>query len=272
MKTFDIELVSKRNTMIPCTITLPEEQSNMPLFLMAHGFCATRHENGTYKMLAEKLSEAGIATIRGDFPGCNDSLEDHRYNNLENDMDNLDTLLEHMCTTYSIDPNRIGMIGYSMGGKIVLHYTKRHPEIKTMGLWAPAAMNGMSGTHGNLGNIEWLNNCLEIARREGVFLYPNTFDDRIIPLGVEFFEQCMASRACDYLAEFEGNVVMVCGSKDDIIPLETLNEVASHANPNANFLQHVVEGANHGFGAWTNEPHQMEELVEVTSRFIIDVL
>ena len=141
-----------------------------------------------------------------------------------------------------------------------------------MGLWAPAAMNGMSGTHGNLGNIEWLNNCLEIARREGVFLYPNTFDDRIIPLGVEFFEQCMASRACDYLAEFEGNVVMVCGSKDDIIPLETLNEVASHANPNANFLQHVVEGANHGFGAWTNEPHQMEELVEVTSRFIIDVL
>ena len=100
MKTIDLEISSKRNTMIPCTITLPDHQENMKLFMMAHGFCATRHENGTFTMLAEELSNAGIATIRCDFPGCNDSKEDHRFNCLENDMDNLDSMLEYMIQNY----------------------------------------------------------------------------------------------------------------------------------------------------------------------------
>ena len=96
MKSFDLLLSSARNTEIPCTITLPDNQEKMPLLLMAHGFCATRHENGTYVMLAERLSDAGIATIRCDFPGCNESKENHKFNCLENDMDNLETMLDYM--------------------------------------------------------------------------------------------------------------------------------------------------------------------------------
>jgi len=272
MKSFDLLLTSVRNTEIPCTITLPDNQKKMPLLLMAHGFCATRHENGTYVMLAERLSQAGIATIRCDFPGCNESKENHKYNCLENDMDNLDTMLAYMKQNYSIDEERLGMIGYSMGGKIVLHYTQRHPEIKTVALWAPAAMNGMSGTGSELGDPQWLANGLDIAKKEGVFLYPNSFDDRIIPLSKEFFEQCLASLANDYFSAFEGNLIMVNGDKDDVIPPETLQKVADTANSKANFKHHVVAGANHGFGAWTNEPHQMEELVSTTAEFLIQVL
>lgn len=269
MKSFDLELLSKRNTMIPCTITLPENEEKMPLLLMAHGFCATRHENGTYKMLAEKLSEAGIATIRCDFPGCNESKESHLFNTLENDMDNLDTMLDYMKTTYSIDETRIGMIGYSMGGKVVLHYTQRHPEIKTMALWAPAAMNGMGGTSSELGNEEWLNKGLETAIKEGVFQYPNSFDDRIVPLSEQFFRQCMNSKANDYFSAFEGNIIMVNGDLDDVIPYQTLDKVAATVNEKANFKHYIVKGANHGFGAWTNQPEQMVELVDVTGEFLI---
>lgn len=272
MKTFDIEILSKRNTMIPCTITLPDNKENMPLFMMAHGFCSTRHENGTFPMLAEVLSNAGIATIRCDFPGCNDSKENHRYNCLENDMDNLDSMMEYMCKNYSINIKRIGMIGYSMGGKIVLHYTKRHPEIHTVALWAPAAMNGFSGTQSELGDPVWQQASYETAKKDGIYLYPNSFDNRIIPLSEEFFEQGLNSKANDYFSEFEGNIIMVHGDKDDIIPDKTLIQVANTANPKANFKHHIIKGANHGFGAWTNEPHQLKELVEITSNFIINVL
>lgn len=272
MKTFDIELLSKRNTLIPCTISLPDNEINMPLFIMAHGFCATRHENGTFKMLAEALSQANIATIRCDFPGCNDSKEDHRFNCLENDMDNLDTMIEYMCQHYSIDVNHIGMIGYSMGGKIVLHYTKRRPDIHTVALWAPAAMNGLNGPKSELGDPKWQQESYETAKKDGVYLYHNSFDSRIIPLSYEFFDQCLHSKANDYFSEFEGNLIMVHGDKDDIIPMDVLVKVASTVNPKANFKHHIIQGANHGFGAWTNEPHQMQELVEITSKFIIDVL
>lgn len=272
MKRIDLEILSKRNTMIPCTITLPDNQDNMPLFMMAHGFCATRHENGTFTMLAETLSNAGIATIRCDFPGCNDSKEDHRYNCLENDMDNLDSIFEYMIKNYSINLNRIGMIGYSMGGKVVLHYTKRRPDIHTVALWAPAAMNGLEGTQGDLGDSVALKNAYEISKREGIYQYPNSFDGKIIPLSFDFYDQCIHSKANDYFSEFTGNLIMVHGDQDDIIPKDVLCEIASTSNKVANFKHHIVKGANHGFGAWTNEPHQMEELVKITSKFIIDVL
>lgn len=272
MKIIDLEIPSNRGTMIPCTITIPENQTKIPLLLMAHGFCATRHENGTFVMLAEKLEEAGIASIRCDFPGCNDSKEDHRFNNLENNMDNLDTLLLYMKENFDIDEHRIGMLGYSMGGKVVCHYTQRHPEIKTMALWAPAAMNGLVGTGGDLGNEEMMRQWQKIAENQGAYLYDNPFDDRIIPLGKDFFEQCLNSKANDYLSAFEGNVIMVNGDLDDVIGPEVLEKVASTINPKAVFKHYVVRGANHGFGAWTNQPYQMEELVQVTAEFLIKAL
>lgn len=268
MQVIDLSILSKRYTDIPCTITLPDQQKKMPLLLMAHGFCATRHENGTFTLLAEKLSQAGYATIRGDFPGCNDSKENHCFNNLNNNMDNLDTLLDYMKQHYDIDEDRIGMLGYSMGGKLVCHYTQRHPEIKTMGLWAPAAVNGHQGLAGDLGNEEWMLRNWETAKKEGVYLYDNPFDDRMIPLGADFFNLCLNSKANDYFSAFVGNVIMVVGDADDVIPIETLKKVADSANPKANFKFHVVHGANHGFGAWTNEPHQMQELVDTTYEFI----
>ena len=272
MKSFDLEITSNRNTAIPCTITLPEIETNMPLLLMAHGFCATRHESGTYTMLAKKMSEAGIATIRCDFPGCHESKESHLANCLENNMNNLDCMLNYMKENYSIDTSKIGMIGYSMGGKVVCHYTQRHPEIRVMGLWAPACVNGMNGLNGELGNMELLAKNLKVAQQEGVYLYENDFDERIIPLSPDFLEQNINSRANDYFSAFDGDLVMVYGDLDDITPSNTLKKVAESHNPKANFLHHVIIGANHGFGAWTDQPEQMEELVHVTASFLISAL
>ena len=270
MESFELKIESKRNTEIPCTVVLPDKGGNLPLVLMAHGFCATRHENGAFTMLAEKLAEAGIASIRCDFPGCNDSTESHEFNNLENNMDNLDSLLEYMKEYCDIDEFRVGMVGYSMGGKVVLHYTKRHPEIGVMGLWAPAAMNGLeTGSDSDLGDPVKTSAWYEIAQRDGVYMYHNSFDERILPLGKDFFEQVINSKAQDYFSAYDGHVILVNGDDDQIIPASLLQKVADCAHPDADFVHHVVKGANHGFGAWTNEPHQMEELVNVTADFII---
>ena len=270
MESFELSIESPRGTEIPCTVVLPEKSGKLPLMLMAHGFCATRHENGTFAMLAEKLAEAGIASIRCDFPGCNESKESHEFNNLENDMDNLDALLNYMKEYADIDELRVGVAGYSMGGKVALHYTKRHPEISVVSLWAPAAMNGIStGGGSDLGNPELMKEWSEIAHRDGLYPYHNSFDGRIVPLGKDFFDQLMNSKANDYFSEFDGHLIMVNGDADDIIPPELLQKVADSAHPDADFVHHVVKGANHGFGAWTNEPHQMEELVCVTADFII---
>ena len=66
MESFEIKIESKRGTEIPCTVVLPDKGGKLPLVLMAHGFCATRHENGTFTMLAEKLAEP-FKFVRVDF-------------------------------------------------------------------------------------------------------------------------------------------------------------------------------------------------------------
>ena len=65
------------------------------------------------------------------------------------------------------------------------------------------------------------------------------------------------------------NLNVYSGNDDQIIPASLLQKVADCAHPDADFVHHIVKGANHGFGAWTNQPHQMEELVNVTADFII---
>lgn len=270
MKTYTCRIISKRETEIFCTAVLPEQTGKLPLVLMGHGFCSNREENGTFGMLAEKLADAGIASIRCDFAGCGQSKESHEFNNLEHNMDDLDTCLEYMKEYLDIDEYRVGVVGYSMGGKVALHYTKRHPEIGVLALWAPAAMNGIAtGTGSDLGDIEKVSKWNEIAQKEGVYPYHNSFDGRIVPLGKDFFTQIIHSKANDDFSEYDGHVILVNGDQDDIIPAELLEKVAESAHPDADFVHHVVQGANHGFGAWTNQPHQMEELVQVTADFLI---
>ena len=270
MESYTCKVVSKRETDIFCTAVLPEKGGKLPLVLMAHGFCSNREENGTFEMLAKKLADAGIASIRCDFAGCGQSKEGHEFNSLENNMDDLDACLAYMKEYLDIDEFRVGIAGYSMGGKVALHYTKRHPEISVMSLWAPAAMNGIAtGTGSDLGDLEKVEAWNEIAQRDGVYLYDNSFDGRIVPLGKDFFFQVLNSKAKDYFSEFDGHIIMVSGDKDDIIPLALLKRVAECAHPEADFVHHVVHGANHGFGAWTNEPEQMAELVSTTAEFII---
>ena len=232
MESYECKVVSKRGTDIFCTVVLPEKGGKLPLMLMAHGFCSNREENGSFGKLAGKLAEAGIASIRCDFAGCGQSTESHEFNSLENNIDDLDACLAYMKEYLDIDEFRVGAAGYSMGGKVVLHYTKRHPEISVISLWAPAAMNGIAtGTGSDLGDLEKVRKWNEIAQREGVYPYHNSFDGRIVPLGKDFFDQVLNSKANDYFSEFDGHVIMEMGDQDDIIPQSLLNQVAETAHP-----------------------------------------
>lgn len=272
MKKYDCLVTSKRDTRIPCSIVLPDNQEPAPLVLMAHGFCATRNENGTFPMLADKLAAAGIASVRCDFPGCNDSKETMIPYTIENCQDDLDSIYAYMLEQIPVLSGHVGVVGYSLGGRIALHYTRRHPELRTVALWAPAAMNGFDHMESGFGDAETIRERLEISLRDGYYPYENSFDGTIKTLSYEFWKQMNDSRARDYFHQFTGNCIMVYGNQDVTVRHEVLDVIAAEANPNANFVCHVVPGADHGFGAWTNQPGQMAELTEVTAAFLIENL
>ncbi len=109
-----------RDAQIPATVVLPEGDGPFALVVMAHGHGGSREENIGFGTIAEALKAKGIASIRMDFPGCGESTESFQLNTMTNMKLDVANALAYAKETYSIDTAKIGLFGYSMGGRIAL--------------------------------------------------------------------------------------------------------------------------------------------------------
>ena len=88
---------TKRNTETSGIVTLPENNEKMPLVIMCHGHGGSKEEGGGFDDIAAALAEAGIASIRVDYPGCGESKEDFTLNTMTNMLDDTESAL-HICS------------------------------------------------------------------------------------------------------------------------------------------------------------------------------
>ena len=79
-------------------------------------------------------------------------------------------------------------------------------------------------------------------------------------------------KPADAIRDYEGNVLIVHGDMDDIVPLDVAhNTYNSLTTPKHKQLE-IIKGANHGFGLWTDEMHQSQELVLKTTEYFLNKL
>lgn len=109
-----------RGVQVPATVVLPDGDGPFPLVVMAHGHGGSRDENIGFGAIADALAAKGIASIRMDFPGCGDSTESFQMNTLSNMKQDVLNAVTYAAETYAIDTDKIGVFGYSMGGRIAL--------------------------------------------------------------------------------------------------------------------------------------------------------
>jgi len=124
--------VSSRGVAVPATYVHPvaEGDEKFPLVVLAHGHGGTRHEAGGFTSLAEELATRGIASIRMDFPGCGDSVESFANNNLTNMLTDIRASRDYALLQPNIDRDRVGIHGFSMGGRLALMATAADPTYK----------------------------------------------------------------------------------------------------------------------------------------------
>jgi dipeptidyl aminopeptidase/acylaminoacyl peptidase len=119
-------------------IRIPSDNfgQSYPLVILCHGH--SRHMDDGLDVLATRLESAGIASIRFNFRGC--GIGSYRRYHLYCSSDwieDLTSVIDYAQRVPSVDSNRLGLAGISMGGSTVVSVSGIDPRVKCTVAMAP---------------------------------------------------------------------------------------------------------------------------------------
>ncbi len=267
------DFVESRGVQVPVTWTYPTgaEGQQFPLVVMAHGHGGSRRESGSFDRVANDLAARGVATIRMDFPGCGDSSESFANNNLGNMLTDILASRDYAVSQPQVDAERVGLFGWSMGGRLVLMLSDRNDEFDAVATWAPAVTPGAGSMVDFLGGPDAYAASKAAAKSDGYVPFTTRWgqDQK---LGLKFFTDMESSRPLDHLRQFTGSLLVLYGDKDDVVLPEVAELAVSAATNSVEVLRYVVRGADHGLGVFSDEPQYTDQAVSNTVEFLADRL
>lgn len=200
---------------IPVTITLPQDAAGpMPLVAMCHGFTGNRGGDGHFEPIARALAAEGVASAALDFPASGErSGEPFTEYTLQHMQRDLGTVLTYMQQTYNIDTASIGLLGHSMGGRLV---TSCLPEgvlplpVAAAALWSPANGDGVRGLEflaspqpDDAARMQELEALYETARGQG-----SVATRWGVEVSCDLFDQLAANPPAEDLLQYRGALML----------------------------------------------------------------
>ena len=248
---------------IPAVVTMPiaKNSDKFPVVIMLHGYGSNKDEAGDgYKLIAPELAKKGIASIRIDFMGCGDSTVDHVNFDLNVGVSEAIAAADFAATLSQINPDKIGIMGWSKGGSIALLAAGRSPKFKSVVTWAGAP---------NLG-VVYDSESYAIAKRDGVFVA--TFEWREpLKMSLKAFE---VAAETDILKVFSGSaapVLAINGSDDTVVPPENASNI-KEASKNKDSQLLLIPGADHTFNIFTGDMAAFNTLRDATIAWFLKTL
>ena len=252
-------IVSNGDRAIPATVVVPEGTGPFPAVVMNHGHGGGRQEGGGFERLADALAKAGIATIRMDFAGTGDSKAPWTEQSLSSMIADSNASLAYLLANYPVDPDRLGLLGYSMGGRIALTIAQSPDSpYKAVGLLAPSANPGKSLLLLLAGSEAEYERLYAEAKGEKGYADYTTQYGQSQQLSLQWFDEMLASSPLEGIGAYQGPMLVVHGDKDVTIP-PAENEAVVAAYPKASIV--LVPEADHGYGFYSDQP-DVSALVE----------
>jgi dipeptidyl aminopeptidase/acylaminoacyl peptidase len=244
--------VTNGDRAVPATVVVPDGTGPFPAVVMNHGHGGGRQEGGGFERLANALAKAGIVTIRMDFAGTGDSKAPWTDQSLSSMISDSNASLAYLLANYPVDPARLGILGYSMGGRIALTIAQSPDSpYKAVGLLAPSANPGkgllllLAGSE-----AEYERLYAEAKGEKGYADYTTQYGQKQ-QLSLKWFDELLASSPLDGISAYKGPMIVVHGDKDvTILPAE--NEAVVAAYPKASIV--LVPEADHGYGFYSDQP------------------
>ncbi len=261
-----LEIPSVRGTMIPATLTMPVGDAKYPLVAMLHGHGGSRTENGGFTAIANNLAQNGIAVIRMDFPGCGDSKESFTLNTLDNMVDDVVSSVMYVQSNFSVDAQKLGLFGYSMGGTLVQTMLNDNtlPGVDAVVLLAPAVENAAIGMMG--GKENW-DKMYEVAKQNGFIEFKTVWGQTQL-LSEKWFECLSREAPLSKAQKFDGPSLVIYGEDDGtVLPAVSKAEAAAIG---AKVLD--VTGDTHSYGFYSDRTDIKQAIVDATTATFIQGL
>ncbi|MGP3914939.1 alpha/beta hydrolase [Nonomuraea sp. 10N515B] len=225
------------------TLHIPEERGaiGLPTVVFVHGFSNNRMENRSFVLMSRMLEAAGIASVRFDLSGHGESDGDFFDVTITGEIAETRSVVRAVRSFDFVAPDRIGLVGMSMGGVVAGIVAAEEPGIRAVCLWSPAAVAPFEVGAGHLKGRD-------IAAEIGEKGYFDADSHRMSPAMVDDIANLdVYGRSCAYA----GPVRIIHGDKDDIAPVSYARRYLAHYGGNAEL--EVVDGADHG---WSTVPHR----------------
>lgn len=119
---------------LAAVLHLPDGRVPFPFLVAAHGLGSSK-DSEKYVLIAERFSEAGIATCRFDFQGCGESGGVFADTTVAGEIEDLTAVVAAMRARADCD-GCVALLGSSMGGFISLFVAHDDPGIRAIAAWA----------------------------------------------------------------------------------------------------------------------------------------
>jgi dipeptidyl aminopeptidase/acylaminoacyl peptidase len=227
-----------------------------PAIIICHGFTGTRVEgHRVFVKTARTLAAQGFVVARFDFIGSGDSDGDFVDATPETEIDDALQIIDWLRSQPGVDRTHIGMIGTSLGGLVTAIASSRSGHVHAICLWAATAHMGKRMEERTSGERA------EHMREHG------WFDHGGLRVDAAFIESAQRVKPLQEASRYDGKVLLIHGSKDDVVPVSEVHEYAN-AYSKCNPRVHIIEGADHGF----NRVPWESELIETTSKWFKESL
>jgi pimeloyl-ACP methyl ester carboxylesterase len=239
---------------IAAIVVEPAADGPVPAVLMLHGFASYKDEVGEmYKRLAAALAEQGIASLRLDFRGWGESAGGMENSTVQGMVEDAATGYAYLAAQDFVDTSRIGVIGFSLGGRIAIISAAQHPDwYQSMVLWS---------TGGNIPPDFLGQDNLDKAKADGQVTIDLGW--REVTLGAGFFDSLEQYDVETEYVKYNHAVLIVAGS-DDPGPNEYLTWYLEHAQGSLR-AAYMIEGGDHIYAVLTEDQTMANEVIRVTA-------
>lgn len=206
-----------------------EEQGQ--LVILSHGLATEQWHNLN---TADSLASAGLRVFMFDYCGGSIHAESDGATtemSVLTEKADLNAVIDAAKTWNGVDPDRIGLIGYSQGGLVAALAAAERDDIEKLCLLYPAfsMYDEIRSTYGSGAEIP------ESQNRNGMMVGKGYYED-LLSMDIE--------NIYAYVARYQGPVMIQHGTEDMAVPYAS-SVTADECYPNSELI--TLDGAGHGF-------------------------